>query len=576
MSYSIPEFDVIVIGAGAAGGLPVGAYLQKAGARVLLVDGNNAPGIHCQTYEYQGGARCVPCAGGFAGGMMPLWDDLELDAHGMELIENRRIFGCVFSDGTSLFIGKDALRTIRDVARFSWRDAWRFARIGLRILKNRVEFNEVFFYQEASPENMARAYEIMSYCLGVPVARLQQMNAFELLDHLFVDDRIKQVLFQPGGSLCAYNPWNKGEGAMGVMMLLFAAGGQLKGSNRTLVDALESVFLKFGGKMWLNSPVERIIVENGVAVGVQMKANAVMYPGQIIRARNAVMSNVGVIGTRELVGIAHIEQADPVLAERMRNWDVKHRPSVCTVWTLKRPPRWKAMEKDAYCMRADWVYVGLDSIKDWGTWFNAQLTGDSDKAFQGWWETFIPGLIDSTLIGADGTVTLRIESVHPHLTDANGKTDTAAWESHKWDIARRMTDRLDELAPGFKDSVIDVVQSSPMDIWRADPAATWGCACDSNVPGDKQSQWYADRLPYRMPIKNLYACKGTWPIAFTWCATGYIGACTIAEDMGIRNQSWWTSRPGDYLARVEKHSTKLADQAAEKARATWYGKEKVQ
>ena len=66
-SENAPEFDVIVIGAGAAGGLPVGAYLQKAGAKVLLVDGNNGAGIHCQSYEYQSGARCVPCAGGFAG-----------------------------------------------------------------------------------------------------------------------------------------------------------------------------------------------------------------------------------------------------------------------------------------------------------------------------------------------------------------------------------------------------------------------------------------------------------------------------------------------------------------------------
>jgi phytoene dehydrogenase-like protein len=31
-SNSGPEYEVIVIGAGAAGGLPVGAYLQKAGA----------------------------------------------------------------------------------------------------------------------------------------------------------------------------------------------------------------------------------------------------------------------------------------------------------------------------------------------------------------------------------------------------------------------------------------------------------------------------------------------------------------------------------------------------------------
>ena len=119
MSECPPDFDVIVIGAGVAGGLPVGAYLQKAGARVLLVDGNNSAGIHCQSYEYQSGARCVPCAGGFAGGMMPLWDDLELEEHGAEMIVNRRIFGCVYPDDTSLFIGPDAEGTIKDIAKFT-------------------------------------------------------------------------------------------------------------------------------------------------------------------------------------------------------------------------------------------------------------------------------------------------------------------------------------------------------------------------------------------------------------------------------------------------------------------------
>ena len=160
MSEHPPEDDVIVIGAGAAGGLPVGAYLQKAGASVLLVDGNNTAGIHSQSYEYQSGARCVPCAGGFAGGMMPLWDDLELEEHGMELIENRRVFGCIFPDNTSLFIGPDALRTLWDMGKFSVKDAWTFLRLALRMRKVKVEVNERLIYSEASPQNMQRAYEL--------------------------------------------------------------------------------------------------------------------------------------------------------------------------------------------------------------------------------------------------------------------------------------------------------------------------------------------------------------------------------------------------------------------------------
>ena len=567
---SPPDFDVIVVGAGAAGGLPVAAYLQKAGASVLLVDGNNSAGIHCQSYEYRGGARCVPCAGGFAGGMMPLWDDLELEDHGLELIVNRRVFGCIFPDRTSLFVGPDALGTLRNIARFSLRDAWTFARIAKRILKTRAEFNERLIYSEPSAENIQRAFEIIAYCCRMAVETVRNMNAFELLDHLFEDDRIKQVLFQPGGSVCLFNPWSKGEGALGVMMLHFCAGGQLRGSNRSLVDALERVFFKYGGRMWLNSPVERIVIEDGVATGIQMKRNSVMFPGQIITARKAVVSNVGVIGTRELVGVNEIEKADPELAMRVVNWDVKHRPSVCTVWNLKRPPRWKALDANPYCERADWVYIGLDGMGDWATWVQAQLDGDAEKAFQGWWETFIPALIDPSVAGEEHSVTLRIESIHPHLEDEDGNIDIAGWEERKWDIASRMTDKLEELAPGFKDSIIEIIQSSPIDLWRADPAATWGCAPDSNVPGEKLSQWYDDRLPYRMPIKRLYACKGTWPIAFTWCATGYIAACTVAEDLGIREQPWWKSRPGDYLARNGSRFMKRADEGAAHAHTTWF------
>ena len=570
MSEQIPEYDVIVIGAGAAGGLPVGAYLQKAGASVLLIDGNNSPGIHCRSYEYYQGAKCVPCAGGFAGGMMPMWEDLELEDFGADMIVNRRTFGAIFPDETSLFIGMDALRTLKDIAKFSFKDAWTYGRIGKRIEETQIELNERLVYSPPSPENMKRAMEIAAYCTHMSVDQFMGMNAFELLDHLFEDDRIKQVLFQPGGSVCLFNPFNKGEGALGVMMLHFCGGGMLRGSNRALVDSVEQVFFKYGGSMWLNSPIERIVVDNGKATGVQMSDRSLMFPGQIVKAKKAVVSNTGAIESLRLIGEDVIEIADPSLAYMMKGWDVKHRPSVATVWNLKHPPRWKAAKNDPYCKRADWVYLGLDNIHDWGKWFNAQLESDPEGGFQGWWETFIPGLVDPSQTGEDGSVTLRIESVHPHLRGDDGELDLNKWEDHKWDLAQRMTAVLDSFAPGFKESVIEIVTSSPVDIWRADPAATWGCAADASVPGDVVSQWYDQRVPYRMPIKQLYLCKGPWPIAFTWCATGYNAACVVAEDLGIRDQPWWKAKPGVWFKKNLKRMMKSSDEAAAIGEATWY------
>lgn len=44
------EYDVIVVGAGISGGIPAAAYLQKAGAKVLLIDANEEPALNCKTY----------------------------------------------------------------------------------------------------------------------------------------------------------------------------------------------------------------------------------------------------------------------------------------------------------------------------------------------------------------------------------------------------------------------------------------------------------------------------------------------------------------------------------------------
>ena len=569
MSQPQTEYDVIVIGAGAAGGLPVGAYLQKAGADVLLVDGNNNPGIHCRQYEYYDGAKCVPCAGGFAGGFFPMWDDLELEKFGAELIVNRRVFGCIFPDDTSLFFGPDALHTLKDLAQFSLKDAYTFARIGKRIDETNIEMNECMVYSPPSPANLKKGYEIAAYACMMSVDQFQSMNAFELLDHLFVDDRIKQVIFMPGGSVCLFNPFKKGEGALGVMLLNFCGAGMLRGSNRALTDSLERVFFKFGGSMWLNSPVERIITENGVATGIQMRDDAVMFPGQFIKARKAVVSNAGVHESMRMVGDDVMKTADPSLFHTMKTWDVKHRPSVATVWNIRRPPQWKATRNNPYLKRADWIYIGLDSINDWAKWYQAQLDEDPVVGFQGWWETFMPALIDPTQAGENGAMTLRIESVHPHPHGESG-IDLELWEKHKWDICKRMTAKLDEMAPGFADSVIEVVTSSPLDIWRADPAAHWGCAADCNVPGDTTSQFYDARPPYRMPIKNLYMSKGPWPIAFTWCATGYNAACAVAEDLGIRDQPWWNARPGEWYKRNLKRHMKRGDEGVAAGNAMWY------
>lgn len=62
-----------------------------------------------------------------------------------------------------------------------------------------------------------------------------------------------------------------------------------------VVDALVRGIKKFGGRISLKSHVEKIVVENGRAVGVKLRS------GQFIRARKAVVSNASMWDTLDLL-----------------------------------------------------------------------------------------------------------------------------------------------------------------------------------------------------------------------------------------------------------------------------------
>jgi phytoene dehydrogenase-like protein len=67
------------------------------------------------------------------------------------------------------------------------------------------------------------------------------------------------------------------------------------GGSAGLVDALVRGLQRQGGELWLNAHVEKILVENSRASGVQLRN------GKVIRARRAVISNASVWDTLKLL-----------------------------------------------------------------------------------------------------------------------------------------------------------------------------------------------------------------------------------------------------------------------------------
>src|SRR5438105_7862538 len=125
MSPASSGYDAIVVGAG-HNGLVAANYLARGGKKVLVLEGRDVLGGACVTEELIPGAKWSSCA--FIAGMLrpEIITELDLKQHGLELYQSDVLGFVLFRDGSHMFLFKELDRTLREIERYSKRDAQRF------------------------------------------------------------------------------------------------------------------------------------------------------------------------------------------------------------------------------------------------------------------------------------------------------------------------------------------------------------------------------------------------------------------------------------------------------------------
>ena len=117
-----PRYDAVVIGAG-HNGLVTAAYLGRSGRRVLVLERRDVVGGACVTEEIWPGFK-VSTAAYVTSLLRPeIVRDLALSRHGLEVLPRSPSSFTPFPDGRYLLMGPDREPTLREVAKFSKRDA---------------------------------------------------------------------------------------------------------------------------------------------------------------------------------------------------------------------------------------------------------------------------------------------------------------------------------------------------------------------------------------------------------------------------------------------------------------------
>src|SRR5258708_7144307 len=116
------NYDTIIIGAG-HNGLVAGAYIAKAGQKVLVLERREVIGGCCVTEEVWPGYKVSTAAYVNSLFRPEIIRDLRLRDYGFESLERNPSSFTPFLDGRHLLMGPDAQLNIREIGKFSKRDA---------------------------------------------------------------------------------------------------------------------------------------------------------------------------------------------------------------------------------------------------------------------------------------------------------------------------------------------------------------------------------------------------------------------------------------------------------------------
>ena len=494
----MPEVDAIVIGAG-HNGLAAAAVLAKQGHSVIVLEKNGYVGGMTGTREILKGCRNEVGASCLFPLAKEVTDALEFEAYGVQFIDLPVMAINLPNSGAKpLIFYTNPLRQLVHILR----DHGPRAMLGfiklIRFCKYPAAVMDRF-----TAGRLPRTMDELLADAPNDAARDQlelvfKGSAMDLIERFFPDP-VKHQTFRALLSFAAIQSTYKGPytpGSAFCLVYTLALNGngglirRVKGGMGSLPEALDRSIKAKGGEVRLKQVVKRIIIEEGRAVGVELRG------GEELRAR-VVLSNLDKPATfTRLVGEEHLPAS---FVEDVRA--IEHKGAwVHLLFKLSGLPayggEWASLNDDIYARFGGAMVPDPEQMQaSYEACEQGQLPSDVPIAFQ------IPTIVDPSL-APEG---MHIASAYGFFFPCDAPDNERG--KLRDEMAERVIDRICQYMPDFRDKIVERAVFSS-DHFAAMYGATNGDFTHGLIHPDQMlaARSVVEGSAHATPIEGLFLC----------------------------------------------------------------------
>lgn len=528
---NIAECDVLIIGAG-PNGLELGAYLSKAGLKVMVLEKRLEVGGGLATESVTMGAFTHNTHAIYM--MMvdyaPVYADFRLEQeYRVKHIRPSLQIAMPLSNGKCLCLYTDLDKTCQSIAAFSKKDSEAYRELYHLTAKAVDEFIAPATFYPAIPA-LDQVVKLQTTQVGKEVLEFSDKSPREIVDEYFENEHVKTLMLYLATQWgVAYD--QPGLGYLAMLYINRATNTYMvAGGSHGVAQALHKAIIENKGIVKNHQFIKRIIVDDDGAKGVELE------DGAIIRAHKAVVSTIDPHQTfLKLIDKKYLTKD---FVEGIEGWQWEKYSLCGTHLALEEAPDFTAAASNPDINKSFRYLLGYETPQELIDDYETLSQGNLSKKVG--FNCCFPTVHDPTQ-APPGRHTGLISRFAPYTLKGRN------WGSIKFkeELAEQCVSTLRRYAPNMtKEKILWAYVSTPWDVENK---------FSNMVKGSiKQGEYNPLQMGYlrpndecsqnKTPIRNLYiAGSSCYPGGCVIWGPGYIAANTLADELGVKK--WW-AEPG--------------------------------